>query len=152
MTTDLEDIPMRCAHWDGCSAQICALDPFIAKRHREPGDPRCDMPKATRHHYWLAMTKEEQAALPLQGYFEAEITRMKQGKARWEALTQEEKDRQLRKLAELRQGAQHDRTNPSEASHNALNDYQVPQPRQNEQYDTAVNGVSRPGQALEGKN
>ena len=102
--TDIEKLglPERCAHFDSCSANKCPLDPLINIRNADPSDPTCDMPKSRRHNYWAQMLPKEQALLPFKGYFEGEYTRKQAWAARWNALSQKEKDTALEKLAQLR--------------------------------------------------
>ena len=102
--TEIENLslPERCARFEYCSANKCPLDPLMNKRNAEPDDPTCDMSKSRRHNYWAQMSPAEQALLPYEGYFEGEFNRKRAWAAKWNSLSQKEKDATLEKLAQLR--------------------------------------------------
>jgi hypothetical protein len=100
------DLPERCARYHECSAPRCPLDPFISIRNSDDtrSDPVCGIAAPTRHRYWQAMTPGERELLPFEGYLETEFKRRAAGRAKWEALSPEERLNRLRYLSTLRPG------------------------------------------------
>lgn len=77
-----------------CSAALCPLDPWIHIRDSWPeADERCNMAKPTRHAYWQSMTEADRKLLPFEGYTKNELVRMNAARQRWNALSDEEKER-----------------------------------------------------------
>lgn len=76
---------------DGCAAPKCPLDILIDLRIELPGDPKCEMAKATRQAYFISMPKRLQEKLPYGGLLESEYNRSAAAKARWESFSEEEK-------------------------------------------------------------
>ena len=91
-----------CSRFEECAAPLCPLDPDINLHDELEDDPRCTMAPATRHHYWSCLPPGSRAKLPFEGYFEAEFSRRKAARARWDSLTPEEQER---RRAHLRQGS-----------------------------------------------
>lgn len=82
-----------CSRFESCPVPKCPLDPMIEKRSEIEGDPRCTMPRQTRHRYWESMPRDLKEMLPFQGYFEQELNRINAARARWDALPEDEKER-----------------------------------------------------------
>ncbi len=105
----LDTLTMRsmkfCSRFESCSAPKCPLDPCVNSRTEADGDPKCTMPKATRHKYWLSMPEDLKDALPFQGYLEAEFKRIKAARERWESLPEDDKAAVKDRLRKFKKGS-----------------------------------------------
>ena len=80
-----------CSRFEDCSAPKCPLDILINIRTEVEEDPICEMAKATRHKYWMAMPDSIKSELKFEGYLESEYNRIKSARERWLALPEQKK-------------------------------------------------------------
>ena len=94
----------ECPRFDVCSVNKCPLSPDYAKLYTCEGDPetRCLARRSTREEI---ASRCDSLILPNRGLLDkekAQDLRRMQAKARWEALSDEEKAKRIGKLRELR--------------------------------------------------
>jgi hypothetical protein len=83
----------KCPRFDGCSANVCPLDPEASQRDRLASDDECKATRRTR----TAIAAEFADLLPVGGLLPREIRRDKR-RAAWLALPEEERTQRLAKL------------------------------------------------------
>lgn len=84
-----------CTRFDGCSANLCPLDPEIKLRTFDPGDreTKCHLSKRVRRVLFAELLAGAQARLPFGGLLEAEWKRSNAARRRLAALTAEQRAR-----------------------------------------------------------
>ena len=107
----IEAVARRCPQWHSCSAPLCPLDPLYHERRDKPDDPRCRALKSTRLRIVEECTAEGVDTvhyLVAGGLTPQEVTRQAasdRGRARWEAMTPEEQEAALARLASARKAS-----------------------------------------------